>query len=63
VVETRDKGELARRFESKMFQTYEIAKKACRYNVNRFLQMLYEHGGEPTARQLSRAGTERGTRE
>jgi hypothetical protein len=52
VVETRDKGELARRFESEVFQTYEIAKKVCRYNANRFLQMLSEHGGVPTARQL-----------
>lgn len=39
-------------FHSEMLNVYERAKRECRYNAVRFLQMVNEHGGVATAKML-----------
>ncbi|MHB9109492.1 MAG: hypothetical protein ACYDCO_20760 [Armatimonadota bacterium] len=47
------------RFNADMIQIYQRAKKECKYNATRFLQMLSERGGLETAHTL--IATEGGT--
>jgi hypothetical protein len=42
-------------FQEAMIEIYEKAKTECRYNANRFLQMVLERGGLQTARYLLHA--------
>jgi hypothetical protein len=42
-------------FHREMVNVYETAKREAGYNATRFLQMLSEHGGLETARQLLHA--------
>jgi hypothetical protein len=44
--------EIERRFHRAMILIYETAKRELGYNATRFLQMISEHGGVATARQL-----------
>lgn len=44
--------EIERRFHRAMISIYETAKRDLGYNATRFLQMISEHGGLATARQL-----------
>jgi hypothetical protein len=44
--------EVERRFHRAMIGIYETAKRELGYNATRFLQMVSEHGGLVTARQL-----------
>jgi hypothetical protein len=44
--------EIERRFHRAMISIYETAKRELGYNATRFLQMISEHGGLATARQL-----------
>jgi len=44
--------EVERRFHRAMITIYETAKRELGYNATRFLQMVSEHGGLVTARQL-----------
>jgi hypothetical protein len=44
--------EIERRFHRAMISIYETAKRELGYNATRFLQMISEQGGLPTARQL-----------
>ena len=44
--------ETERRFHRAMISIYETAKRELGYNATRFLQMISEQGGLPTARQL-----------
>jgi hypothetical protein len=44
--------ETERRFHRAMISIYEAAKRELGYNATRFLQMISEQGGLPTARQL-----------
>jgi len=39
-------------FHKAMLRIYEVAKREVGYNATRFLQMLSEHGGVATAKQL-----------
>ena len=41
-------------FYEAMMEIYRLAKKECRYNSTRFLEMLHDHGGIGTARRLLR---------
>ena len=43
---------LSDKFHQEMLDTYQEAKKECKYNATRFLQMVSEHGGVETARVL-----------
>ncbi|RBQ21270.1 hypothetical protein DP939_00640 [Spongiactinospora rosea] len=49
--------ELGRRFHRAMVTVYETAKRELGYDARRFLQMLSEHGGVATAKQLVWADT------
>ncbi len=42
-------------FQEAMIEIHEKAKTECRYNASRFLQMVLERGGLPTARYLLHA--------
>jgi hypothetical protein len=44
--------EIERLFHRAMISIYETAKRELRHNATRFLQMISEHGGLATARQL-----------
>jgi hypothetical protein len=44
--------EIERQFNRAMVAIYETAKRELGYNATRFLQMLSEHGGVATAKQL-----------
>jgi hypothetical protein len=44
--------EIERRFHRAMISIYETAKRELGYNATRFLQMISEHGGLATVRQL-----------
>lgn len=44
--------EVERQFNRAMVAVYEHAKRETGYNATRFLQMVSEHGGLATARQL-----------
>ena len=48
-------NELEREFHLLMRLIYDRAKKECKYNATRFLQMLQKHGGVETAHILLRA--------
>ena len=45
-------NETERAFHRQMIRVYEDAKRETGYNATRFLQMVSEHGGLATARQL-----------
>jgi hypothetical protein len=47
-----DRAALEARFHSAMLDTYDIARRACRYNATYFLRMVQEHGGLETAHRL-----------
>lgn len=44
--------ELKRSFHKDMVNIYFRAKKECRYNAERFFQMVDKHGGFETAKEL-----------
>jgi len=44
--------EVERRFHGAMISIYNTEKRELGYNATRFLQMISEQGGLPTARQL-----------
>ena len=44
--------ELKRSFHKDMVNIYFRAKKECRYNAERFFQMVDKHGGYETAKEL-----------
>lgn len=44
--------EIERQFHRAMVSIYETAKRELSYNATRFLQMISQQGGLPTARQL-----------
>ena len=41
-----------KRFNVAMMDIYQTAKKECRYNATRFMQMVAEKGGVAAAKQL-----------
>ncbi len=45
-------SEVETQFNAAMLGVYESAKRECRYNATRFLQMLTDLGGVETARRL-----------
>lgn len=47
--------EVEHRFHRAMISIYENAKRELGYNATRFLQMISDHGGLATARQLLRS--------
>lgn len=47
--------DLEREFHLAMVNIYETAKREVPYNATRFIQMIAEHGGLDTARQLIHA--------
>ena len=46
---------LEKKFHDAMLEIYERAKKECKYNATRFLQMVGEHGGLEAAKILIHA--------
>jgi hypothetical protein len=57
VMQVPDPAKLAAEFEEEMYSTYREAKRVCKYNATRFLQMLGECGGVETARRLLATGS------
>ncbi|MFF0310595.1 hypothetical protein ACFYSC_24450 [Streptosporangium sp. NPDC004379] len=45
-------NEMERRFHRAMVEIYQTGKRELGYNATRFIQMVSEHGGLATARQL-----------
>lgn len=52
--------DLAKKFESELISKMQRAKKECKYNPARFNQMLANHGGVETAKQLIQSGISTG---
>jgi hypothetical protein len=52
-----DHTKLENEFHEAMLNIYRVAKSEAKYNAQRFLQMVVDHGGHEAARMLINAST------